>query len=55
MNGYVVDAGVAIKWFIPEIHSEAALQINRLQSRLHVPAFIRLEVGSILAKKIRRE
>jgi predicted nucleic acid-binding protein len=40
---------------IPEIHSEVALYINRLQTRLHVPAFIQLEVGSILDKKIRRE
>lgn len=55
MNGYVVDASVAIKWFIPEIHSEVSLHINRLQTRLHVPAFIQLEVGSVLAKKIRRD
>jgi predicted nucleic acid-binding protein len=55
VNGYVVDASVAIKWFIPVIHSEVALYINRLQTRLHVPAFIQLEVGSILDKKIRRE
>ncbi len=55
MKGYVIDASVAIKWFIPEIHSEVALHASRLQARLHVPAFIQLEVGSVLAKKIRRE
>ena len=55
MSGYVVDASVAIKWFIPEIHSEASLQAKRLRARLHVPAFMMLELGNVLAKKIRRE
>ena len=55
MTGYVLDASVAIKWFIPEIHSDMARYVSRLQARLHVPSFIRLEMGSVLAKKIRRE
>ncbi len=55
MSGYVVDASVAIKWFIPEIHSEAAVQARRLRGRLHVPAFLQLELGNVIAKKIRRE
>lgn len=55
MSGYVVDASVAIKWFIPEIHSEAAVQARRLRQRLHVPAFFTLELGNVIAKKIRRE
>lgn len=55
MTGYVIDASVAIKWFIPEIHSDVARSVSRLQDRLHVPEFIRLEVGSVLAKKFRRE
>ena len=54
MSGYVVDASVAIKWFIPEIHSEAALQAKLLRQRLHVPAFMTMELGNVLAKKIRR-
>ncbi len=54
MNRYVVDASVAIKWFIPEIHSEAALRLYHSHYRLHVPALITLELGSVLAKKIRR-
>jgi len=29
VSRYVVDASVAIKWFIPEIHSEAALLARR--------------------------
>ena len=54
MSGYVVDASVAIKWFIPEIHSEAALQAKLLRQRIHVPAFMTMELGNVLAKKVRR-
>jgi predicted nucleic acid-binding protein len=54
VKSYVIDASVAIKWFIPEIHSDVALHVSRLQARLHVPAFIQLELGSVLSKKIRR-
>jgi predicted nucleic acid-binding protein len=54
VNRYVVDASVAIKWFIPEIHSEAALRVQRSRYRLHVPALMTLELGNVLAKKIRR-
>ncbi|HQW91307.1 MAG TPA: type II toxin-antitoxin system VapC family toxin [Nitrospira sp.] len=54
MSRYVVDASVAIKWFIPEVHSEAALRLCRSQIRLHVPAFVTLELGNVIVKKIRR-
>lgn len=54
MSRYVVDASVAIKWFIPEIHSEAALRLRRSRYRLHIPALMTLEFGNVLAKKIRR-
>ncbi len=54
MKCYVVDASVAIKWFLPEIHSEAALRLRRSHFRLHVPAFMTLELGNVIAKKIRR-
>ena len=54
MSGYVVDASVAIKWFVPEIHSDAALRARHGGYRLHVPAFMMLELGNVLAKKIRR-
>ena len=55
MRRYVVDASVAIKWFVPEIHSDAALRARYGGYRLHVPAFMMLELGNVLAKKIRRE
>ena len=54
MSRYVVDASVVIKWFIPEIHSEDALQVRHSHYRLHVPALITLELGNVLVKKIHR-
>lgn len=55
MNRYVVDASVGIKWFLPEIHSEAASRLQFLNGSLHVPAFFHLEIGSVLSKRIRRD
>lgn len=54
MSRYVVDASVGIKWFLPEIHSEAASRLQFLNTSLHVPAFFNLEIGSVLSKRIRR-
>lgn len=54
MKRYVVDASVGIKWFLPEIHSEAASQLPFLKASLHVPTFFHLEIGSVLSKRIRR-
>jgi len=54
VNRFVVDASVAIKWFLPEIRSEAALRLRSSRYRLHVPALMTLELGNVLAKRIRR-
>jgi predicted nucleic acid-binding protein len=54
VSRYVVDASVAIKWFLPETRSQAALRLQHSNHRLHAPAFIMLELGNVLAKKIRR-
>lgn len=54
MSRYVVDASVAMKWFLPEIHSEPALRLRSSHCRLHVPVFITLELGNVIVKKIRR-
>ena len=51
---YVIDASVILKWFIPEQHSERALQLNDSDARLHAPTFLTLEVGNVLSKKRRR-
>lgn len=55
MIRYIVDASVAIKWFLPEIHSDAALHARQGQYQLHSPAFMFLELGNVLTKKIRRQ
>ena len=36
-TAYVVDASVAVKWFVPEIHSEHALLLLRKRFALQAP------------------
>ena len=45
VNVYVVDACVGIKWYVPEIHKDAALRLHNPAYQLHVPAFFLLEIG----------
>ncbi len=50
----VVDASVAVKWYVPEIYEQEA---NRLQSGgdiLHAPELILPEFSNIIWKKVRR-
>lgn len=51
MRRLAVDASVAIKWFLPEIHSEAALRLLADERELLVPDLVWSEVGNILWKK----
>ena len=53
MSRYVVDASVAAKWFIPEIHSNAALRLFEGDHSLTVPDLFVAEFGNILWKKVR--
>jgi len=50
----VVDASVAIKWFLPEIHGEAALRLLEGQYALRVPDLIFSEFGNVLWKRFRK-
>ncbi|MEO8034151.1 MAG: type II toxin-antitoxin system VapC family toxin [Acidobacteriota bacterium] len=54
MKKVVVDASVAIKWFVPEIHSEAAAHLLEIEIVLCAPDLIFPEFGNILWKKVRR-
>ncbi|MEN8216823.1 MAG: type II toxin-antitoxin system VapC family toxin [Pseudomonadota bacterium] len=54
VNIYVADASVVIKWYVPEIHSEAARRLRKPAYRLHVPDFFLLEFGNVVCKKLRR-
>lgn len=49
----VVDASVAIKWYLPEIHADAALRCLDDKYDLLVPDLFLAEFGSILWKKCR--
>ena len=52
----VVDASIAVKWFLPELHAEAAQRLLRGKRRLLAPDLIWAEVGNVLWKKcLRRE
>jgi len=51
----VVDASVAVKWFVPEIHSVAAARILEADVALYAPDLIGPEFGNILWKKVRRQ
>jgi predicted nucleic acid-binding protein len=48
----VVDASVAVKWFVPEIHSEEALRLLDAGFRRHVPVLLHTEVGQTIWKKV---
>jgi predicted nucleic acid-binding protein len=55
MKKVVVDASVAVKWFVPEIHSVAASRMLDREIALYAPDLIGPEFGNILWKKVRRE
>jgi len=50
----VIDASVALKWYIPEMDSDRALSVLKSRARLIAPDLIMPEIGSALWKKIRR-
>lgn len=49
----VIDAGVAIKWYVPEIHDVEAKRFLSPAFSLHVPELFYPEFGSIVWKKAR--
>ena len=54
MNTFVVDANVAVKWVLSEIHSEIAQCLLDDAHELLVPDFFFSEIGNILWKRVRR-
>lgn len=58
MKNYVIDASVAVKWYIPEPLSDAAVSYlelyRREQAGLIAPDLLITEVGSVLWKKVGR-
>ncbi|MGB3207311.1 MAG: type II toxin-antitoxin system VapC family toxin [Crinalium sp.] len=54
MTKIVVDANVAIKLVLPEIHSSEAWRLRNINYELLVPDFFFPEIGNILWKRVRR-
>lgn len=57
MTRYVVDASVAIKWYVPEVYGDRAVDLLASVSggtaTCHVPDLFHSEFGNILWKKVR--
>ena len=54
MTALVVDASVAFKWVVEEIHSEAALNLIAAGHPLAAPELLLAEVGSALGRRVGR-
>jgi predicted nucleic acid-binding protein len=52
---FVVDASVVIKWFVPEIHSDAARRLLALPHEYAAPDLLFAETANTIWKKIRRK
>ncbi|WP_068955312.1 type II toxin-antitoxin system VapC family toxin [Pararhizobium polonicum] len=50
---YVIDASVAMKWFVDEGDQAMAMEITRYEGRLVAPDVIFAEVANVLRRKIR--
>ena len=55
MSAFVVDASVVIKWFVPEIHSDAASRLLDTTGHYVAPDLLFPELGNTIWKKVRRE
>ncbi len=54
MSVFVVDASVVVKWFVPEIHSDAARRLLALPHEYFAPDLMFAEAARTVWKKIRR-
>jgi predicted nucleic acid-binding protein len=52
---FVVDASVVVKWFVPEIHSDAARRLLALPHEYIAPDLLFAETANTIWKKIRRK
>ncbi len=50
----VVDASVAIKWYVPEVYEQEASRLQKSGDELHAPELILPEFGNIVWKKVTR-
>jgi predicted nucleic acid-binding protein len=54
MSVLVVDASVVLKWFVPEIHSEAARQLLKQDHQYFAPDLLFAETANAVWKKVVR-
>lgn len=54
MSVYVPDASVALKWLLPEVHSDAAQRLLQADHQFLAPDLLFAEVTSALWKRVRR-
>lgn len=54
MSLFVVDASVVVKWFVPEIHTDAARRLLALPHEYVVPDLLFAEAANTIWKKVRR-
>jgi predicted nucleic acid-binding protein len=54
VSHFVVDASIAVKWFLPEIHGDAAVRLLGGDHSLVAPDLLFPEVGNVLWKPVRR-
>jgi predicted nucleic acid-binding protein len=52
---FVVDASVVVKWFVPEIHSDAARRLLALRHEYVAPDLLFAETANTIWKKVRRK
>jgi predicted nucleic acid-binding protein len=52
---FVVDASVVVKWFVPEIHSDAARRLLVMPHEYVAPDLLFAETANTIWKKVRRE
>jgi predicted nucleic acid-binding protein len=52
---FVVDASVVVKWFVPEVHSDAARRLLVLPHEYVTPDLLFAETANAIWKKIRRD
>jgi len=54
MSVFVVDASVVVKWFVPEVHSDAARRLLELPHQYVAPDLLFAETANTMWKKVRR-
>lgn len=54
MTTFVVDASVVVKWFVPEVRSDAARRLLSLPHHYAAPDLLFAEIANTIWKKVRR-